>query len=129
MARCREMIPGLRRTCHRYLICTSDKLPDFVVRPVSRNARERMGEFSIGQSVRRREDPRLLRGCGRFFDDLKLADQLYAAIVRSPHAHADIRGIDARGALALPGVRGVLTGEDYQADELGSMPSMAIYKK
>ncbi len=49
-----------------------------------------MGEFSIGQSVLRREDPRLLRGRGRFFDDLKLADQLHAAIVRSPHAHADI---------------------------------------
>ena len=50
-----------------------------------------MGEFSIGQSVRRREDPRLLMGRGRYFDDLKLADQFHAAIVRSPHAHADIR--------------------------------------
>ena len=55
-----------------------------------------MGEFAIGQSVLRREDPRLLRGRGRYFDDLKLADQLYAAIVRSPHAHADIRDIDTR---------------------------------
>ena len=55
-----------------------------------------MGEFSIGQSVRRREDPRLLMGRGRYFDDLKLADQLHAAIVRSPHAHADIRGIETR---------------------------------
>jgi carbon-monoxide dehydrogenase large subunit len=88
-----------------------------------------MGQFSIGQSVLRREDPRLLTGCGRFFDDLKLADQLYAAIVRSPHAHADIRGIDASAALAQPGVRAVLTGEDYKADGLGSLPSMAIYKK
>lgn len=41
-----------------------------------------MGEFSIGQSVRRREDPRLLMGCGRYFDDLNLAHQLYATIVR-----------------------------------------------
>ena len=57
-----------------------------------------MGEFAIGQSVRRREDPRLLRGNGRYFDDLKLADQLFAAIVRSQHAHADIRGIDAAEA-------------------------------
>jgi carbon-monoxide dehydrogenase large subunit len=88
-----------------------------------------MGQFSIGQSVLRREDPRLLTGRGRFFDDLKLADQLYAAIVRSPHAHADIRGIDASAALAQPGVRAVLTGEDYKADGLGSLPSMAIYKK
>src|SRR5436190_8494979 len=88
-----------------------------------------MGEFSIGQSVRRREDPRLLTGRGRYYDDLKLADQLYAAIVRSPHAHADIRGIDAGAALKLPGVHAVLTGEDYRADRLGTMPSMAPYKK
>jgi aerobic carbon-monoxide dehydrogenase large subunit len=48
-----------------------------------------MGEFAIGQSVLRREDPRLLRGHGRFFDDLRLADQLHAAIVRSPHVAGD----------------------------------------
>ncbi len=88
-----------------------------------------MGEFSIGQSVRRREDPRLLRGQGRFFDDLKLADQLYAAILRSPHAHADIRSIDTRAAQTMPGVHAVLTGDDYRADALGSLPSMAPYKK
>jgi carbon-monoxide dehydrogenase large subunit len=87
-----------------------------------------MGEFAIGQSVLRREDPRLLRGRGRFFDDLRLADQLYAAIVRSPHAHAGITGIDARAALAMPGVHAVLTGEDYRADGLGSLPSMAPYQ-
>src|SRR5712671_3872330 len=63
-----------------------------------------MGEFSIGQSVRRREDPRLLMGRGRYFDDLKLADQFHAAILRSPHAHADIKSI-------------------------GTMPSMAPYKR
>ena len=79
-----------------------------------------MGQFSIGQSVRRREDPRLLTGRGRYFDDLKLADQLHAAIVRSPHAHADIKSIDARAALQMPGVHAVLTGEDYEADGLGT---------
>ena len=88
-----------------------------------------MGEFAIGQSVLRREDPRLLQGRGRFFDDLKLADQLYAAIVRSPHAHADITGIDTRTALQMPGVHAVLTGADYRADGLGSLPSMAPYKR
>ena len=72
-----------------------------------------MGEFAIGQSVLRREDPRLLRGHGRFFDDLKLAYQLHAAIVRSPYAHADITDIDTRAALQMPGVHAVLTGEDY----------------
>ena len=88
-----------------------------------------MGEFAIGQSVRRREDPRLLTGNGRYFDDLKLADQLFAAIVRSPHAHADIRGIDAAEALKIPGVHAVLTGEDYRANGLGPLPSLAPYKK
>jgi aerobic carbon-monoxide dehydrogenase large subunit len=88
-----------------------------------------MGEFSIGQSVRRREDPRLLRGQGRYFDDLKLADQLYAAVLRSPHAHADITGIDTRQAQTMPGVHAVLTGDDYRADGLGSLPTMAPYKR
>ena len=88
-----------------------------------------MGEFSIGQSVRRREDPRLLMGRGRYFDDLKLADQFHAAIVRSPHAHADIKSIDTRAALQMPGVHAVLTGKDYDADGLGTMPSMAPYKR
>jgi carbon-monoxide dehydrogenase large subunit len=87
-----------------------------------------MGEFAIGQSVLRREDPRLLRGQGRFFDDLELAGQLHAAIVRSPHAHAGIAGIDTRAALQMPGVHAVLTGTDYRADGLGSLPSMAPYK-
>jgi aerobic carbon-monoxide dehydrogenase large subunit len=88
-----------------------------------------MGEFAIGQSVLRREDPRLLQGRGRFFDDLKLADQLYAAIVRSPHAHADITGIDTRTELQMPGVHAALTGADYHADGLGSLPAMAPYKR
>ena len=88
-----------------------------------------MGEFSIGQSVRRREDPRLLRGQGRYFDDLKLADQLYAAILRSPHAHADITRVDTRAAQTMPGVHAVLTGDDYRAEGLGPLPTMAPYKR
>ena len=64
----------------------------------------------------------MLRGQGRFFDDLKLADQLHAAIVRSPHAHADITGIDLRAALQMPGVHAVLSGADYRSDGLGSLP-------
>ena len=70
-----------------------------------------------------------MQGRGRFFDDLKLADQLYAAIVRSPHAHADITGIDTGTALQMPGVHAVLTGADYRGDGLGSLPSMAPYKR
>src|SRR5882724_11387749 len=63
----------------------------------------------IGLSVKRREDRRFLTGRGRYVDDLRLPDLLHAAIVRSPHAHARILGVDANRALALPGVVAVLT--------------------
>src|SRR5262245_58893587 len=66
----------------------------------------------VGLSLRRREDRRFLTGRGRHVDDLRLPDVLHAAIVRSPHAHARIVGIDARPALAMPGVVAVLTGAD-----------------
>ena len=88
-----------------------------------------MGEFSVGQAVTRLEDPRLLRGQGRFLDDMVFGRQVHAAIVRSPHAHAEIRAIDAAAALAAPGVHTVLTGADYRADDLGPIPSMPPYKK
>jgi carbon-monoxide dehydrogenase large subunit len=63
----------------------------------------------IGQPVKRIEDRPLLTGAGRFVDDLRFPDVLQAAFVRSPHAHAEIRGIDTRAARALPGVHAVLT--------------------
>jgi len=66
----------------------------------------------IGLSVKRREDRRLLIGRGRYVDDLRLPGLLHAAIVRSPHAHARIAAIDARSALALPGIVAVLTIAD-----------------
>jgi 2-furoyl-CoA dehydrogenase large subunit len=66
-----------------------------------------------GRDVRRLEDADLLRGAGRFADDLPVRrDTLHAAILRSPHAHAEILSVDAEGALALPGVDCVVTGED-----------------
>src|SRR5215469_1052342 len=66
-----------------------------------------------GRDVRRLEDADLLRGAGRFADDLPMRrDTLHAAILRSPHAHAEILSVDAEGALALPGVDCVVTGED-----------------
>ena len=88
-----------------------------------------MGEFSIGQAVTRLEDPRLLRGQGRYLDDMVFGRQTYAVIVRSPHAHAEIRAIDSAKALAAPGVLTVLAGADYRADDLGPLPSMPPYKK
>jgi carbon-monoxide dehydrogenase large subunit len=79
-----------------------------------------MGEFGIGQPVRRFEDPRLLRGGGRYIADVNLPAQAWAVLVRSPHAHARIRSIDPAPALATRGVLAVLTGADVAADGLGT---------
>ncbi|HJW39805.1 MAG TPA: xanthine dehydrogenase family protein molybdopterin-binding subunit [Rhizomicrobium sp.] len=70
----------------------------------------------VGQPVKRKEDFRFVTGNGRYTDDLVKPGQSFAVFVRSPHAHAKIRSIDARAALALPGVLGVLTGADLAAD-------------
>jgi carbon-monoxide dehydrogenase large subunit len=75
----------------------------------------------VGQPIRRKEDRRLLTGQGRFTDDLNLPRQAYAAILRSPHAHARILAIDTAEAARLPGVLAVLTGRDYAADGLKAM--------
>ena len=80
-------------------------------------------KFAVGQSVRRVEDPRLIQGLGRYADDVNLVRQAYAAVVRSPHAHARIRGIDTSAARQAPGVVAVLTGADLAADRLGNLPT------
>ena len=77
---------------------------------------------AIGRPFRRKEDRRLLTGRGRFSDDVGLPGQAYAAMARSPHAHARILGIDPAAALALPGVLAVLTGEDLRRDGLARIP-------
>ena len=66
----------------------------------------------IGKSISRVEDPRLLRGRGGYIDDLVLPRMLHAAIVRSPHAHARITGIDVAKARQVPGVVAVITGAE-----------------
>ena len=66
----------------------------------------------IGRSLKRIEDPRLIKGLGIYVDDLRLPGLLHAAIVRSPHAHARISRIAVASARALPGVVAVLTGAD-----------------
>ena len=76
----------------------------------------------IGKPLRRAEDERLLTGKGRFSDDFRLEQQAYAAMVRSPHPHARIRGIDTARARALPGLLGVFTGADCLADKLAPIP-------
>lgn len=75
----------------------------------------------VGASVRRREDQRLLRGGGEYSDDINLAGQLHAVMVRAPHAHADIRSVDTSAAITMPGVSAVLTGADYGVDGIGDL--------
>ena len=80
-----------------------------------------MQENGIGASVRRKEDQRFLLGKGRYTDDINVEGQTYACFVRSPHAHAEIEGIDASAATAAPGVVAVLTGDDLAADGIGPL--------
>src|ERR1700692_1198927 len=76
----------------------------------------------IGHPVRRREELRLVRGNGRYTAHENLAGQVYAVMVRSPHAHARIRSIATDDAKAAPGVLAVLTGADFAADGLKPIP-------
>ena len=79
----------------------------------------------IGQPVLRKEDHRLVTGAGNYTSDVFLPGQLYAAIVRSPHAHARIKGIDTAAARSAPGVVEVLTGKELETDGIGTIPSSA----
>ena len=73
-----------------------------------------MATSLVGSRIKRREDPRLIMGRGTFVDDIQLPRMTYAAILRSPYAHARIRGINVSKAKALPGVVAVMTGADLQ---------------
>ena len=81
-----------------------------------------MGEYALGQSVPRSEDPRLLRGGGRFVDDMVLPGMVFGHVLRSPHAHAKIVSIDTAPAAAAPGVLAVLTGADWARSGYGDLP-------
>jgi carbon-monoxide dehydrogenase large subunit len=87
-----------------------------------------MGQFGIGQGIKRFEDQRLLRGEGRFNNDVNLPGQAHAVIVRSTHAHARIRSIDTANALGAPGILAVFTGADVARDGLGTM-QMTLKRK
>jgi len=71
-----------------------------------------MAVETIGTPLKRREDPRFITGTGSYLDDVKLSGVAHAAILRSPYAHARIRGIDTAAAKAMPGVLAVVTGGD-----------------
>jgi len=80
-----------------------------------------MARSYIGQPLPRFEDLRLLRGAGRYTDDFTYPDQLFAAFVRSPHAHARVIRIATAAAERVPGVVAVLTAADYLADGHGDI--------
>ena len=79
-----------------------------------------MAETGIGAAVRRREDVRFLRGAGNYTDDMNLAGQAHAYILRSPHAHAKIGSIDTAAASAAAGVVAILTAADFEG--VGGLP-------
>ena len=79
-------------------------------------------QYGIGQPVRRKEDFRFLTGGGRFTDDINLPGQAHGAVLRSPHAHARIVAIDGAAAAKAPGVLGVFTIADLDADGLEGLP-------
>lgn len=81
-----------------------------------------MAKYGVGQPVRRTEDPRLLTGRGKFNDDIPRDGEAMGFVLRSPHAHADIRSIDTSAAEKMPGVRAVLTGHDLADDGIGTFP-------
>ncbi len=80
-----------------------------------------MSATGIGASVRRLEDRRFITGTGHYTDDISRPGQTYAYFVRSPHAHATIKGIDAKAASTMPGVLAVLTGAELAADKIGNL--------
>jgi carbon-monoxide dehydrogenase large subunit len=85
--------------------------------------------FGAGESVKRREDQRLVTGRGRFIDDKPADGALWLMLLRSPHAHAKILAIDTEAAKAMPGVAAIITGADLVADDVGTLPTLPIFKR
>jgi len=80
-----------------------------------------MGVEGIGASVKRKEDRRFITGKGRYVDDIKLVGLTHAQFIRSPHAHAKVKGIDSSEAMKMPGVVAVLTGLQIVDDKVGNL--------
>lgn len=85
--------------------------------------------LTMGKGMKRKEDPRFLTGNGNYVDDMRLPGMLYMAIVHSPYPHANIKGIDKAAALAVPGVKAVITGEDLVAASLAWLPTFHGFDK
>ncbi len=80
-----------------------------------------MSATGIGAAVRRKEDQRFITGKGHFTDDINRPGQACVYFLRSPHAHARIKGIDSKAASGMPGVLAVLTGQELAADKIGGL--------
>lgn len=85
--------------------------------------------FGAGLSPKRLEDQRLLTGQGHFIDDKPEDGALWLHVLRSPHAHAKITGVNTEAASAMPGVQAILTGADLVADDVGTLPTLNIFKR
>jgi carbon-monoxide dehydrogenase large subunit len=85
--------------------------------------------FGAGQPVKRLEDLRLLTGKGQFIDDKPADGALWLYVLRSPHAHAKIKSVDTKAAAEMPGVAAVYTGADLIKDNIGTLPTLAIFKR
>src|SRR5215469_15075927 len=85
--------------------------------------------FGAGQPVKRLEDQRLLTGKGHFIDDKPEDGALWLHVLRSPHAHAKIVSIDTTAAAEMAGITAVYTGRDLVADNIGTIPTLAIFKR
>src|SRR5207245_5661100 len=79
----------------------------------------------IGESIKRKEDGRFIRGKGNYLDDIELPGMLHMAILRSPHAHARVKSVDTAAASAMPGVIAVVTGELMAQHKLAWMPTLS----
>jgi len=89
----------------------------------------KFGRFGSGREVKRIEDPALVRGKGRFVDDVSEAQQLQLVFLRSPWAHARIRSIDTGAALKMPGVVAIITGREIVDAGLGVFPGPNVFKR
>ncbi len=85
--------------------------------------------FGAGQPIKRLEDQRLLTGKGRFIDDSPEDGALWLHVLRSPHAHARIVSVETKAAAGLPGVEAVYTGADLIADDIGTIPTLAVFQR
>jgi aerobic carbon-monoxide dehydrogenase large subunit len=85
--------------------------------------------FGAGLPVKRLEDQRLLTGQGHFIDDKPADGALWLYVLRSPHAHARITSIDTKSAAEMPGVEAIYSGADLVADDVGTLPTLPIFKR